>query len=122
MARGELLASRLVEENINISTSYTSDGISLRLQNRCSVHVVITNTNAVGVLSFEVSNNNSDWVNLGYVDATTDSYNAEYSVSSGVNINEMFDFSDLGCRYLRVKYVATSGSGIMSLWAFRKHN
>lgn len=119
--RGEYIAEKLIELDIDMNTDYTSLGITMGEMARLSIQVVVSNTDVAGTLSFDCSNNNTNWVPLAYIDGDTDDKDETYSVTAGTNVNEIFDWDNLGVGYVRVKWVKSAGStGTMSLWAIRK--
>lgn len=119
--RGEYLAEKLIETEIDMDTNYTSQGITMGEMARLSIQVVVTNTDVAGTISFECSNNNSNWIPLAYIDGNTEERDETYSVTAGTDVNEIFDWDNLGIGYVRLKWVKDSGStGTMSCWAIRK--
>jgi hypothetical protein len=119
--RGEYLAEKLIELDINVATDYTSQGITMGEMARLSIQIVMSNTDIAGTLTFECSNNNTDWLTLAYIDGDTGNKDEDYSVTAGTDVNEIFDWDNLGIGYVRVKWVQSAGStGSMSIWAIRK--
>lgn len=118
---GKDLGNLMVITDVDLSENFTSTGITLGHMARLSIQVVIDNTDVAGTISFECSNNNEDWIDLAYIDGDTGDKDETYSVSAGVNVNELFDWSDMGAGFVRIKWVKDAGStGTMGVWAIRK--
>ena len=118
---GKDLGSVLIETNIDLNEDYTSDGITMGQMARLSIQVVIDNTDVGGVLTFECSNNNTDWLELCWIDGDTQDREDSYPVTVGTNLNEIFDWDNLGVGFVRMKWEKSAGTtGTMSLWAIRK--
>lgn len=102
----------------NLSQNQTSEQISVGHVKNCSIQVIVDNQDAAGTLRVQASNNRSDWTNVwwrkdGYMD---NHYYDGYSVTSGKDINHIFNFSNLSVGWLRLNYTRTSGSGGLSFY------
>ena len=121
--RGEYLAEKMTETDIDMDTDYTSHGITLGHMSRLSIQIVVDNTDVAGTLSFECSNNNTNWLPLAYIDGDTGHKDETYSVTAGTNVNELWNWDNLCNGFVRVKWVKSAGSvGTMGIWAIRKRN
>jgi hypothetical protein len=120
-ARGDYLAENMIEKDITMGTDYVSKGITMGEMARLSIQTVCDNTDVAGKLTFECSNNNIDWIKLAYIDGDTNLKSEEYVITAGVDVNEIFDWDNLGIGYVRVKWTRSAGAtGLMSIWAIRK--
>jgi hypothetical protein len=102
----------------NCGADVTSSIVDIRNKSLCGIHIVLQNTNAVGVIYVKTSNYYSGalerlddyWVNEVFLDGST-----SITVSSGVAVNEMIHLADLGACFLKVFYDYTSGDGILDV-------
>jgi hypothetical protein len=119
--RGDYLAANLIEKNISMATDYISKGITMGHMARLSIQVVCDNTDVVGTISFECSNNDENWLTLAYIDEGTNDKSESYPVQVANGFNKIWDWNNLGIGYVRVKFTHSAGStGTMSIWAIRK--
>ena len=122
-SRGDYLAERLIELDIDMSEDYTSKGITLGHMSVLSIQVVISNTDIDGALSFECSNNNENWIPLEYIAGDTGNKRESYTVEVGTDVNEIFNWMDLAVGFVRLKWEKNAGNtATMSAWAIRKRN
>ena len=71
--------------------------------------IVATTGDANGTFAIQVSNDNSNWVTVSLNDAGS----TVTSVAiSGAAITKHFDLTDLGAKFMRVVYTASSGGGV----------
>jgi len=102
------------------SKDRTSTVMDIRHAAEASVQISITNTNTVGVLYVQGSNDNSTWTNVGFVDSTG-SVVTSVAVSSGTDINDIFNLSGAGFAFARIFFDWTSGGASDSLTAVSFH-
>jgi hypothetical protein len=95
-----------------VNADFGSDFVNIGPARSASVQVVLTNSNAAGTLRVQTSNNKSNWVNVPFVDETNTIVDG-YSVTSGNNVNHIFDLTDISSSWARLKYESTSGRGSM---------
>lgn len=81
-------------------------------QTKVSFHVVITNTDAVGVIYFREKNKvEADGSNCEFNSGDT-----SYTVSSGVDIDQVFHIESYA-KYIEFFYDRTSGNGTCDVYA-----
>ena len=97
-----------------ISSSQAIGTETVSGHSKISLHVLVSNTDAVGTLKVQGSNDKTNWVDVGFMDENGD-YQTELAVSSGVDVNHCFDVTDLGMYYVQLYYTSTSGSGTLTL-------
>jgi hypothetical protein len=96
----------------NCGADVTSSIVDLGNRKLAGIHIILQNTDAVGVLYVKSSNFyiyerlDDYWVNEIFLDGSD-----SITVSSGVDINDMYHMADMGARYMHVFYDRTSGDG-----------
>ncbi len=108
-----------------LNDDWTSDAISLHGRGICGIHIEISNTDLVGTLYIEASNNGTDWVAISWTspdpnDSTQSILNASQSIESGTDVSLLIAADVLPFKELRVRYARTSGdTGTISMWTRR---
>lgn len=88
----------------SVGASFTSGNITAKLLDRFSVHCTISGGGSpVGTLLLQYSNDGTNWAD------DTDS-----QVAISADGDTLFNVSDVGFVYARVKYTRTSGTGSMT--------
>jgi hypothetical protein len=94
-------------------TTASSNSTVYRINNKSkvSVHLILDNTDEVGTLKVQVSNDPdlSSWATVWYRDSSDVLQTAGSSVTSGTDVNWLLDPLDSYAQYLRVSYTRTSG-------------
>lgn len=102
----------------NMSADITADSTGCDIvelkhcQTEASFHVVISNTNAVGVVKFREKNKlEATGMEIEFNNGST-----SYTVSSGTDVNQVFHIISFA-RYIEFFYDFTSGDGICDVYA-----
>ena len=104
-----------------LNQTQTSDYISIGHAEHFGVQVIVDNTDAVGKLTVEASNNRTDWVTLWWVKDGYDKVMYDgYNFTSGNRVNHIFSCDNISCGWIRLKYVRTSGTGGLTFSASAK--
>lgn len=98
-----------------------SDVVRLEHAAEASIQLQISNTDTVGVLYVQGSNDNTNWTNVAFTDQTGSTV-ASVTVSSGTDVDAMWNLSGAGFAYARVFFDYTSGgsSDTMNAVSFTK--
>lgn len=103
----------VIMDGVNVVANVTSEVVNIERASLVSFDIFLDNNNAVGSITIQGTNDLTrpapNWVALAFGDSNA------IAVSSGVDINSLVDFSDLACKFIRVRYVVTSGDGLMSV-------
>jgi hypothetical protein len=100
MDRRERLAT-----NVSAATSV----MKIANKSKLSVHVIIDNTDEVGTINVEVGNDGTHFNEVWYKDENEVLQTSGISVTSGTDINFLYDPLETNAKYLRVRYTSTSG-------------
>lgn len=125
MVKGRKFAEYLREEDIQLNESFSTEPVYLGHTHGISVQVFVFNPDSTnGTLKFQVSNDNTNWHNLVLdSDSDLDTVTNADGYSFAGNINDIFEWCDIGAGAFRVKYEHTSGSdAYMDLIAIRKRD
>jgi len=99
---------REYSETISLAATGSSNVVDIGDYRHGSVQFVIsTNTDSVGALSFQVSNDKSNWIDLAFLDSNQDaktSISVLYATALNSGINWTTDY-----RYAKITYTKTSG-------------
>lgn len=108
---GQLIKSSGVA---NMGAGVQSKALILNPYRMCTLHILVDNTDAVGVLYGRESNDPTlaltSWVNVVFTDGTE-----SIAVASGVDIVATRHIIS-GCRYIELFYDRTSGDGKLDLY------
>ena len=104
-----------------LDAAYTSEPFVLGQKTLFSCQLVVSNTDAVGTLKLQSSNDGSNWVDIAFQDQTG-ATQTSISVSSGTDVNQMLSVYPATEGNYRVDYAYTSGgsSNTLSLAALGK--
>ena len=107
------------DTSVDLSATVTSEGFVIGQDSKVSVHAVISNTNAVGTLGLESSNDGSNWVAVAFEDENGVTQTT-LAVASGVDTNHMFIMPAFADNHLRYVYTSTSGAATGNFYALKK--
>ena len=102
------------ETGITLEASVTTSGFIVGQKHKLSIQAIIANTDAVGTLAIEGSNDGTNWVTVGFKDET-DTAQTTLTVASGTDVNHVFSINDAVLAQYRVVYTRTSGSASNTL-------
>lgn len=99
------------KERLATTASGNTSVYQIRNKSKVSVHLILDNTDEVGTLEVQVSNDPTYtwWTTVWYKDETETLQTSGLSVTSGTDVNFIFDPLDSYSYYLRIKYTRTSG-------------
>lgn len=95
-----------------IDDTRTSHNIPTVQKETVSVQTIMDNTDAVGTLTLQASQDGSNWLDAyGYINGDFNSLVNSYAVTSGVDANVIFTISPVFSSWLRLKFTSVSGTG-----------
>jgi hypothetical protein len=102
------------QESLSLAASGASSPLSISGKTLVAIQCYIDNTDAVGTISIQGSNDKSNWVDLTWFDENQDPQ-TEYAVSSGTDVNQLFDLAWLGVHWVRVYWTRTAGGAAQTV-------
>ena len=105
---------------LNLDESSSSDLISIGHVQHASIQIVVLGDDgtAVGEVKVEVSNDQTNWSTVYWVDhagVIQDGYDV-----NDTDFSHIFDASDLGAGWMRLTYTRTSGEGGLNFYVNTK--
>lgn len=104
-----------------LSADVTTEGFILGQKPVLSIQVVISNTDSVGELYVQASNDGTNYINVAFKD-NNDTTQSSFSVASATDVNQGFVIYPAAFSYYRLFYDRTSGgsSDTMAAYALGK--
>ena len=104
-----------------LAAAYTTGAIEAGSFSKLSLHCRAITSSADGYLYVEGSNYPSwGWSIIPFVDEDGDIQDGYHILTTSVNTNHMFDASDVGVGWIRLRWAVTEGSGELSWFVHRK--
>lgn len=99
-----------------LEASVTTEGFLCGQKHKLSIQCVISNTDAVGTLAIQASNDGSNWVAVPFEDENG-AIQTTLTVSSGTDVNHIFRLPEANEAQYRIVYTRTSGGSSNTLSA-----
>lgn len=114
------VAGGVIIDGESMAANITSDVVDMRGVKSAGIRIHSASATHVGTLYIEISNRRQNWTAISFAESATGTIASSLSASSGSAFTHYVEVVDCAAQYLRVRYVASSGSGTLHVNVVRK--